>query len=327
MDLSNSCFLYDTTFSLYRVSPLYTGNSAPLDNRQLSFHARQFQEILEGEVLRGVQVRTATEKDLIFLNGPLKSVDWSVFHEEYIFFQDNQHATTEGDNRVMMLTVSFDKVVYRAIFLQHIDRNGVGAGKSQAGFHHFPLLLLKMPTSIRKIFMEYVATEFDARLSSLVLSQKCLTNAFERYIAKLYNYDSDDASKDLGIGSNLSNIIKDTFVRIGFDLPNGSTSLRTIDVKIPREDVAQLINSSNNTVKLPFFEAIGAYLNTHLALDLWNPKVKIVRITCAALILDIEGKLRHTFPLSIDADNLQILAARKLTETLIEAAIGSALNY
>ncbi|RKF61119.1 putative siroheme synthase [Erysiphe neolycopersici] len=312
MNASTARLLYNTTFSLYRLSPLYTGNILPPDNTFLARHARKFQDIVCGESLRGVKMGTENENVVLLRAGSLQKVTWITLHDENL----SDIEADDNEKRGMLVTVSYENAEYRAIFLCMVNRND--------GFHHFSLLLTKMPLSLRKSLFDYLTTTFDTRISNLFIENKCMKDFFEKYIADVCSnefIDDDDGRTETNL--NLDNIVKDLVVRIGFDLPNGSTSLKAIDIQIPSEDLPRMISMGETAGHIQIFEAIGTYLRAFLALDINNSKVRISRISCAAFSLDAEGKLKLTLPSKPKEISTQLRANRTLIASLIKAAIGT----
>ena len=74
--------LYSTTYTLHRLSPLYTGSRSALTNDSLAQYARSFRDILAGEVLRGVRVGLGYDGDALARAGGLQTVNWSLLLEE-----------------------------------------------------------------------------------------------------------------------------------------------------------------------------------------------------------------------------------------------------
>ncbi len=77
----------------------------------------------------------------------------------------------------------------------------------------------------------------------------------------------------------------------------------------------------------PFFSALVRYIESHLALDLRNEKVKVIRIACGAFVLGEEGKVKLTQPLARDdGDNPQSRATKRLVNDLVGVAMGGAFS-
>lgn len=74
--------LRGTTFILHKISPLYMGGAAHLDDSALEQHAKSLRDILAGEVLRGVRVGLGTDEDTLARVGALQNVTWRFLDEQ-----------------------------------------------------------------------------------------------------------------------------------------------------------------------------------------------------------------------------------------------------
>jgi hypothetical protein len=331
--------LYNTTFSLHRVSPLFTRANVPLTSVTLQQHARRFRDILAGEVLRGVRVGLAREDDMLARVGALQTVIWRILPEEEAWNGEDETQMEEipamslAVSRGMLVTITYEKMAYKAILLRENLASGedttmMDAGEAEDGFQRFPLLLTRMPSSLRDVFVDFLTTTFDCRVFGLHLTSQYLVGTFEKYVADL-SVGEDGDVLDLGQSSRiLRPIIKETVVFIGFDIPNASGSLKTIDIQIAREDLPRMIATGKPLDgESPFFDALASYVKTHLALNLWNEKVKIVRIACGAFVIGEEGKLKLTRPSTADdGHNSHSQATRRLVNDLVKAAGGEVIS-
>src|SRR5437016_1631367 len=94
--------LYNTTFTLHRLSPLYTGSSTPLTSSTLRQHARRFRDILAGEVLRGVRVVLMPEDDVLSRVGAIQAVTFRNLPEEG-YWNPEQDAEIDRDDTTMSI--------------------------------------------------------------------------------------------------------------------------------------------------------------------------------------------------------------------------------
>ncbi|CAL3971529.1 unnamed protein product [Diplocarpon coronariae] len=333
--------LYNTTFSLHRLSPLYTGRNAPFDNAILRQHAQRFRDILAGEVLRGVRVGLAKEDDVFARVGALQTVTWRRLPEEEAWtaedgLSSDQTAMSLALCRGLIFTVTYERMVYKAIMMR--DERGDSPGASMAtareetdGFQNFPLLLAKMPGSLREAFTGFLATTFDVRVSQLHLPSKYLTKAFERYLEDISMGEDGEPLNLIERSRTLRNMIREVLVVVGFDIPGGSAALKTIDINIDREDVPRMLARGkaigrHSDRETPFFDALTNYIKGHLALDLRNEKVKIARIACGAFVMGSEGKIKLTQTSNEDdGDACRSAATHRLIDSLIDAAAGGPL--
>lgn len=330
--------LYNTTFTLHRLSPFYVDRDAPLDNASLLPYARRFRDILVGDVLRGVRVGLGSDEDVLARVGALQTVTWKVLVGEDAWDStagDETHVDETEDfapGRGIYITVVYERACYMAILLrsQREHRDG-----SERGFQRFPLLLTRMPGSLRETFTEFLESSFDARISVLRIGRSYLPSTLESYVRNcLVGEDGGDMSVEESSGT-LKRILKDVQVVIGFDLPSGSTSLKTIDIVIAREDLPRLLQSGSKIPKkqlakegpkMPFMDALTLYVDAHLALNLGHEDVNILRVACGAFVLGAEGKVKLTEPIASDADKVQAHATSILIDDLIELAEGQGMS-
>jgi hypothetical protein len=334
--------LYNTTFSLHRLTPLFTGGNLLLNNATLQQLALRFRDILAGEVLRGVRVGLAPEDGVLARAGGLQIVTWKLLPEEEAWVADDETELGIDETKMslaasrgILVTVTYEKMAYRAILLrdlrnQGLDETMAGTEESKDGFQHFPLMLAKMPGALRETFTDFLTQTFDTRVSALHLSSSYLTNAFERYLADISISDDGSLMDVVDTGRSLRSIIKDTAVFIGFDLLGGSTALKTVDIQIAREDLPRMVSRGkkiDGKDESPFLNALTGYVKAHLALDLRHERVKIVRIACGAFVLGGDGRVKLTPPSGLDdGDNPQSRATRRLVNDLVRIAAGGALS-
>ncbi|KAK0112664.1 hypothetical protein ONS95_014403 [Cadophora gregata] len=343
-DTSQLYPLYNTTFSLHRVSPLHTGSKDALSNSTLRKLARQFRDILAGEVLRGVRIGLGQDADALARVGALETVTWRLLPEEETWSAEDETQLANDDTTVslavcrgMIVTVTYEKMAYKAILLRdergdYPDASMVTVREETNGFQHFPLLLSRMPGSLREAFANFLMETFDTRVSALHFSTTYLTDAFERYVADI-SIGGDGEPLDMIEKSRaLRNTIKETLVVVGFDVPGATGCLKTIDINIAREDLPRMIARGKKlgrqeNSESPFFDALATYIKGHLALDLRNEKVKILRVACGAFVLGAEGKVKLTYLTgSGDAESSRGAATRRLVNGFIGQAAGGSLS-
>jgi hypothetical protein len=318
--------LYNTTFTLHRVSPLHTGTTNPLDNTTLQQHARRFRDILAGDVLRGVRVGLGPEDDVLARVGALKSVTWQVLEDEDLWNMDEETRmdTTMGlaAGKGILVQVSYEMMLYRAILLgpdQQCGQDESMVDVGQEGFQHFPLLLTRMPGSLRETFTDFLATTFDARVAILRLSGPYLATTFEKYIFDCCMGEDGEEVDLVESSRNLRKVVKDVQVLIGFDFPTTS-SLQTIEFHIGQEDIPRLVQTGKRieNMESPFMNALSIFVKTHLALDIKHEGVRVLRIACGAFVLGVEGRIKLTQPPGIE------LLQQRSTWNLVDGLIGIA---
>ncbi|KAI1007182.1 hypothetical protein K3495_g1043 [Podosphaera aphanis] len=308
--------LFEGTFALYRVSPLFTGDATPPSNASLIEHAQRLREILAKHYMY-----TGPQRTFRHSVGALDSLTWETLPDEEA--RGSTVAEGRSDVRGILLTISYEKMSFWAILLQEHDDDKVATRDGTVeGFHHYPLLLLRMPATVRLLFTKFLEKTFDTRISSLHLSSKDLMAVFERYVGDLSSVDAGAHIAGATQHETLSPLIKDAVITLGFSFPDRSTLLKTIEIQIQREDLAQVMAQASTASATPFFTALAAYLKTHLALDLWTPQVKIVRIKCGNFLLAAEGHLRLPRLPSSARDNAWPCVTQNLLKYVTKAAMG-----
>src|ERR1700712_807588 len=182
--------LYGSTFTLYRLSPLYHGNTSLLGS--LNIHARRLRDALTGDTLRGVQVAAelsgATNTNS---SGALRTCTWDLLGDEAAWEVSHPQQDEDDDeiSTIPQVTVQeacgihidlrFEKAVHSAILLgDPLKKSAV------SGFTSFPLLLVRMPVPIRDTFLQYLATTFDARIDAMKLRPSFLGSVLERILER-----------------------------------------------------------------------------------------------------------------------------------------------
>ncbi|KAB8298333.1 hypothetical protein EYC80_002060 [Monilinia laxa] len=323
--------IYNTTFTLHRASPLYVGEKT-LNDVNLQTHARRFRDILAGDVLRGVRVGLGFENDNLARVGALQKVafrvfkvksDWAVENSAGEALDVSESETTH--NRGILVEVNYEKANYSALLLRATPEGDADDSvflprSEEAGFLRLPLILTRMPLSLRETFIQYICRTFDSRVSPLKLKANELTEAFEQYISNSVDEDATVEERQVGI----QKVIKEIQISVGFDIPGGSATLKTIDIHVAREDLPRMLARGKKITKgeYPFMAALKSYIRAYLALDLSHEQVKIVKIACGAFVLG-EGRLKLTQPSNGEhEDGRQYQATRHLINDLINIASG-----
>lgn len=252
----------------------------------MNTHAKRLREQLKGDNVRGVEVDFAGTEDALPNLGPLQECTWDVIgdedawidrHRQLIDPEASQLTTVVSAEHARGIQVSLDyeKQSYNALLLRD-----PGQTTAPDGFTSLPLLLVKMPSAIRDIFLNYLRTSFDAHVAPLRLSSAFITSSLETYFRHLSTSTSTQSVQD---------VIRQLQIQLSF--PNATTLLRHLDVTIAGRDVSgflsrgKLLREANEK---PFTAALAAYLKKHLALNILHPKVHISRISCASFVLAVD---------------------------------------
>lgn len=327
--------LYSTTFTTHRLSPLFHSNVA-VDNTALRQYASQFRDVLTGEVLRGVRVGLGADDEILARVGALKTVRWNLLRNEEDWEPGADETEMNGDDTTIqrrghtgiLAEIIYEKSAYSAILLHDTEKQG---GDEIAGFSHYPLLLTRMPGPLRETFLDFLAATFDTRASVLKLPSHFLAETAEKYLANIISTENGTLDTEPATRV-LRTVIKDILITLAFDVPGMTSSLKTMDITISKDDSWSMIksgqklvqvvdgqkNGDNAKVPRPFTRALKHYVDAHLGLKLDDPRVKISRVACGAFVLGTEGKIKvSTPPTDSDEDDMQ----RKATKTLLAGLI------
>lgn len=317
--------LYSTSFLLYRLSPLFL-DAVNFDDNSLRQYASQFRDILVGDVLRGVRVGLAADDEPLARVGALRNVSWKHLGTEEAWRSETDggvHRPDEPEQRHLgiFVQITYEKVTYSAILLWDREK------EDEASFAHYPLILTRMPTTLRQTFLHFLSRTFDTRASLMKLPSQFLTEILEKYLSDL---TTSGNGPDPSTQESTESIIKDILITVSFEIPGGSSSLKTIDITIPKDDVWPMIvrgrklqqinqsaaNSTNSD--RPFTMALSHYIRGHLGLNLEHNYVNFSKISCGAFVIGMEGRVKIFPPRG--GDDIQERATKTLLESLVRAA-------
>ena len=276
-------------------------------------------------------MRVGLETDALTTAGLLQKVTWRLLPGEEawnaLIEEDetrlDETTTTIEQSRGILVTIEYERNTYTGILLQK-----EGGEERKDGFQHFPLLLTKMPGSLRETFLGFLCTTFDTRTSTLNLPRNGVVDAFEKYLSDISVTEDGDEMEYAERSRSLRGIIQDAEIFVGFDLPSGA--LKTIVIHLMREDLPRLLARGDQLASqgssTPFMEALATYVKGHMALDLKHERVKIVRISSGAFVLGAEGKMKLSTPAGDELGSHQLRATRGLVDGLVRIASGGMLG-
>ncbi|KAK8206990.1 kinetochore complex Sim4 subunit Fta1-domain-containing protein [Phyllosticta capitalensis] len=319
--------LYNSTFSAYRLSPLYHGSNPLLHGRQLRAHARRLKDLLRGDTLRGVDVHFLDVGDN---RGTLEECSWDLLGDEESW--DRMHQENEGEEepgefdqapivqaheaRGIHVRLQYQKATHSALILRDPETT---SRSELSDFTSLPLLLVRMPSGVRDIFLNFLTTTFDTRIAPLQLQSSFLSSTLETLFQDLDADPSIDSLADVLTGP----------LQLQFSFPNifhaGTPApLRSIDLRISQDDVpeflsrgTQLVTSDASILRAqpqpthdsrvqhppaltgPFTAALSAYLSSHLALPLTHPAIHMSKVVVPPLLaLSADAKVKLIQPAS-----------------------------
>ncbi|KAL2003836.1 hypothetical protein VTN02DRAFT_2053 [Thermoascus thermophilus] len=330
----------------------------------LKTYSERLRDLLAGDVLRGVQIgqNIAPSDDALAKAGALRACRWltiptwsywngsgsasaeqedSSLQEledpDQLFQQQQQEEPIAAENALGILVIlDYENVTYKAALLagsdaysehdEDVGRKAKGKGKGKRGGQstHLPLLMTRLPNSLRQTFISFLSTNFDTYCSLLRLPSSFLCATLEAYIAELISLGDDlPSSSTTTSRTTLQDVMKEMQLTLSFS-PSISPALRSMDVNLPRESLASFVvdasrSRSNSTTKklvqdqdqdqdqpsTPFLASLSSYLDKHLAMKLdlqdlarhgsqahANEHVRLTKIACGAFVLGGEGRAK-----------------------------------
>ncbi|KAF7560642.1 hypothetical protein G7046_g3512 [Stylonectria norvegica] len=348
---------YNTTFSTHRVSPLYIGSNS-LTSARLETIANRLRDTLVGDVVRGIQIGLEATDTPMGQVGALKAVHIRWFRAGDVLGEATQQRPGSRDlgsdqpeanwgeqpdreKQGLWIEIKHENAAYVAILLPGLSRTAsteVGAKDwtAQAGnnvalidenpdrFLHLPLLLLRMPLSLKTVVSDWLSTTFDCRVSKMTLGTKTIACAWESWVKTAGLPDrGPDFVLTLAFNAPLRDPDRPSSLNSDELEEQAAPGLRSVDITISPQDLRRFVQagatirpstktnsrawetdarerrrlaggnlddgwawrSSQDETTYPFTEALGRYLDHHLALNLFHPSVRITQISCAGFVL------------------------------------------
>lgn len=293
--------LYDSTFMLFRASPLFAGASSLLDPPSLLTHSRRLRDLLKGDNFRGIHI--GAQRDLHGNLGPLEDCSWALLGTEAMWAHAHNaqamedsglsdqpvHPETNAENaRGIHIQLRYANATHSALLL----RDSLFRTPSE-GFVSFPLILLRMPQFLRDIIISHLSSTFDSRISPLRPRPVFILSALENHLQHIFNTSSPNAGPPASLKP----------LQISLSFPQITQSLRNMDVSISRDDVPGFLErgrailshpSSDLAIRTstPFAVALSAYLSEHLALDPATLQSHVSRTACGSFAIATDGKFK-----------------------------------
>lgn len=220
--------LHNISFTLTRLTPLYSFNPS-----RLNHYAREFGDIVRGDVIRGVQINmTVPEKAKSAL---VRSCEWTI---------ENDLLPTESFDSLVIMVRWDDGSMFTAILLPNFTSPGIislgkrkrrSSAETGAEFTPLPLLLTRGPQLVMQQLVEYITTRFDSRASELNIPASLLEECLQGYLERLFREDAAPQGVDRGL----------RILELSFSTPETTNAkvqnaLRKIVLTFRSEDVQEL---------------------------------------------------------------------------------------
>ena len=346
--------LLNTSWTLHRLSPLHHGKEFDtlLNNPiALKTYARRLHDHITGDVLGGIYVgaTAAADDDSLSKTGALKACTWETIPGWSYLDESNGNSRLQSAPGLGILIVfQYEFVIYKAALLAPPAPEGserstrrrerLDASSSSASTY-LPLLLTRLPTTLKQTFISFLSANFDNYCSLLRFPPSFLCIGLETYLNVLVSANPTVSR------SILDDVVKEVHLTLHFST-SIAPALRTLNISVLRETLTQFIHDQHSEPSddggNPFLRRLNAYLEKHLALNLQledlsdnrslaKQYVLLSKVACGAFVLGTEGKLKLvlTSPDTGDASPPRIGDIERITlqasEKLLNAAISKAI--
>jgi hypothetical protein len=246
-------------------------------------------------------------------SGSLQSCVWSLLANEEAW-ETAQAAIHDEEDEISGLLdvnpqdavgihvqINYEKAAYSAVLLGHADRK-----TDVSGFTSLPMALLKMPAALRELFLNYLSTSFDARISSMKLRSHFLSSVVEHIL------DSTVTVSDSDLDVDVSAFPKG--LQLQLSLPSVTPQLKNIDISLNQDDLATFIRQgqqlwddrsynmsqshmegltpAKSPVTGPFTASLSQYLSHHLALNFEHPAVVLDKFAMGQFAFGSDGRVK-----------------------------------
>ncbi|CAK7207085.1 hypothetical protein SEUCBS139899_009893 [Sporothrix eucalyptigena] len=138
-----ACDIFNTTFLLYRASPLFVGADGLSDGRLQALEA-QLRDTLAGGVVRGIEVGSDEDGDRDMVNaGTLEAVSVKWF---------SAHNVVSTPRPALQVTLQYENAQCMAVLLPPPETSKAAAkayARPDSAFVNLPLLLFRMPVPLK----------------------------------------------------------------------------------------------------------------------------------------------------------------------------------
>ena len=216
--------LHNTSFTLTRLTPLYSLNTS-----RLAHYAREFRDIVRGDVIRGVQVSTQSSDRA--KSALVRSCEWTI---------ESDLVPTETFDAVVIKVSWDDGSVFTAVMLPNFaSSETISLGKRKRGpspeFTPLPLLLTRGNQIVTQQLITYITTRFDSRASEMAFPATLLGDCLQEYLEQVFQEEFTQRTIDRSL-----KILELIFTTPDPTNPKVKGALRKITLSLGAQDVLEL---------------------------------------------------------------------------------------
>lgn len=266
------------------------------------------------------------DNDALSRAGKLKSVAWESLPLPSRWLQEPDDSDSDSDPdsdtdadthpQGIVITFVYERAVYTSLLLlSHL----VAPATEVDGFTSLPLLLTRLPKSLRATLLSYLASTFDTLPLALSLDSDALKKLLEAWLE--CTFSDDDKSSSGGVGKD---------IQIVFSAP--VASLKAITITVPRADVGGFFHRGKRMVAAgeegeegegAFFGALRHYARAVMGLDI--AVLGVMKIACGGFVLGV-GASEAAAKVKVFPPRAGTRAAEGLVRGLVEASLVATLK-
>ncbi|CEL07603.1 hypothetical protein ASPCAL10760 [Aspergillus calidoustus] len=356
--------LLNTSWTSHRLSPLYHGSehSSLLGQPALEIYANRLRDHLTNS-LADAQGWRAPEEDTAGVSntGALNSCTWEpITSLSFLSPQSVEDDDEDAQPVGILITFGYEHITYKAALLANPSispsdtsqkgkqpqrgRSKRTPSTSSSTSTSLPLLLTRLPKALREQFIAFLSSNFDTCVSSLRFSSDVLCDLLQSYVGNLTSAEGGSGGE--GADSVLiEDIIREMHLTLSF-APPIATSLKTLNVSIPRETIASFLRTTTGSSPAGdgtensgrrVLSGLSAYLQKHLAMELGlelgdggvtlsSGYVRLTKIACAGFVITGEGRIKVVGKVAQEGEDEGTRDRRMLMggEALVRAVLGRA---
>ena len=317
--------LLNTSWTLHRLSPLHHGKEfqTVVDNpTALSTYAARLRDQLTGDVLAGLQqpapVPAGEDDDGLSKIGALKTCTWEGIGMSLLTNEDdndNDNDDNEEEGKGVLIVLDYENATYKVVLLPGLKpapgntttptTTTTQPTDRQGGSTHLPLLMTRLPTSLRQTVISFLSGSFDTYCTALRLPMSFMCVGLETYVDAFLDSEYGDGS------DALQSVVKDMHLTLSFSR-SIAPALKALNITVPRTSVDEFLRSSPGTgssaSSKAFLANISRYIEKHLSLKLdlsassptgsaaaqtpAKQHVRLSKIACGGFVLGAEGRIK-----------------------------------
>lgn len=272
---------FNTTYAVYRTSPLFIGSKA-LNKARLGQLARRFRETLVGDAIRGIQIGIEATETTGGQVGPLKAVHIKWFQANAVLGDQvslgkrkrGGASTSDWDDmperqkQGLWIEIRHETASYLAVLLPGYSANtnkdaktpgwAMRPGDTQDSadsdndqFLHLPLLLLRMPQPLQLVVCDWLGATFDCHASRATLGTKTIVGSWEQWL-QIAGLPTKGPNITIVLGFNAPLAEKDTETVADSEDEDdglGKAGLDSIAVTVSAQDIRRFVRAGKIPAK------------------------------------------------------------------------------